>query len=161
MWLCKNTQLIQQQEYLYLTQRILTNEYELQSLFIYTTVTTSKPSSDNFISHNVRATNKYIDTCNLVYLINRNYNPVIKRWLISKGIDVNQDIYALAEMIQWVFRSSVRKKEGIRLYVPSKRMRELFQNWINGVVPKQILANCLAFFEKNFNIHNGLRRRFL
>ena len=39
---------------------------------------------------------------------------------------------SLSNVIQFVFRSRLRKGESINLYVPSSRMRELFLKWLNG-----------------------------
>ena len=44
----------------------------------------------------------------------------------------DKDLWALSNMIQFVFRSRLRKGESINLYVPSSRMRELFLKWLNG-----------------------------
>ena len=44
----------------------------------------------------------------------------------------DKDLWALSNMIQFVFRSRLRKGEPINLYVPSKRMRELFLKWLDG-----------------------------
>lgn len=70
-----------------------------------------------------------------MYFVSRNYNPIIKRWFKSKNIVVNEDMFALSEMIQWVFRSRIRKNQNIYLYCPSKRMRTLFTNWLNNELP--------------------------
>ena len=45
---------------------------------------------------------------------------------------VDKDLWALSNMVQFVFRSRLRKGEPINLYVPSKRMRELFLKWLEG-----------------------------
>ena len=34
-------------------------------------------------------------------------------------------MYALSEMIQWIFRSRIRNNEDINIYIPSSRMRNL------------------------------------
>lgn len=94
-------------------------------------VVSEKTKDKNFISHNLRATNDYDEKWVVMYFVSRNYNPIIKRWFKSKGIDVNDDMFALSEMIQWVFRSRVRKGETIYLYCPSKRMRGLFKKWLD------------------------------
>lgn len=97
--------------------------------FVYNTRTKDR----NFITHNIRATNDYQDKFLCIYLVSRNYNPIIKRWFKSKGIEVNNDVFAVGELIQWVFRSRVRKGESIFLYIPSSRMRKLFTKWLNGL----------------------------
>ena len=44
----------------------------------------------------------------------------------------DKDLWALSNMIQFVFRSRLRDDEPINLYVPSRRMRELFKRWLDG-----------------------------
>lgn len=83
----------------------------------------------NFISCNMRATNEYIDKYNLAYLINCYLNPLVKNFFLQKNIKIDENEYALSEMLQWIFRSRIRKHEPINIYVPSQRMRELLENW--------------------------------
>ena len=99
-------------------------------------IVNEKTKNKNFISHNIRATNDYDKKWVVMYFISRNYNPIIKRWFKSKNIIVNEDMFALSEMIQWVFRSRIRRGESIYLYVPSSRMRLLFKNWLEGKLPE-------------------------
>ncbi len=87
------------------------------------------PKYGTFVSCNLRATNDYINKSNLAYLINCFVNPVLKNFFVNKNIYINQDEYALSEMLQWIFRSRIRKHEPINIYVPSQRMRELLINW--------------------------------
>ena len=93
-------------------------------------VSISTINANNFIPHNLRATNEYINKANVLYLVNRNYNPIIKRWLIEKGLTTNDDSFALSEMIQCIWRSRIRRGEVISLYVPSERMRNLLKSWL-------------------------------
>ena len=44
---------------------------------------------------------------------------------------MNEDLYSLSELIQWIYRSRIRNGEKINLYIPSKRMRELLIDWLN------------------------------
>ena len=85
----------------------------------------------NFVQHNARATNAYMKKTSLVYLVNRFYNPIIKRWFRTKGINVNEDVFSLGEMTQWIFRSAIRNGEKIQIYIPSKRMRDILELWLN------------------------------
>lgn len=89
-----------------------------------------------FVSCNAKATNDYDDRNMLAYLINRFYNPMIKRMFKEKyNIILNEERYALSEMIQWIWRSSIRRSdvsEQIDIYIPSKRMRTLYEKWLDG-----------------------------
>lgn len=87
---------------------------------------------ENFISHNTRATNKYKDRTVVLYFINRKHNPVIKNWLKTKGVPIDEDAYSLGEMIQLIWRSAIREGKSIDLYVPSRRMRDILVKWLNG-----------------------------
>jgi len=48
-----------------------------------------------------------------------------------RGVMFDQDKWALSEMVQFVWRSAIRDEKPITLYVPSKRMRDLFINWLS------------------------------
>jgi hypothetical protein len=57
--------------------------------------------------------------------------PWAKNYLLKIGAnDINQDMYALSVLIQWLFRSAVRKGEEVWIYIPSKRMRSLLERWL-------------------------------
>lgn len=89
-----------------------------------------KGYTKGFVELNARATNKYKHKKNLAYVYNRYLNPVEKNFFKAKGCDVDEDLYALSELLQWVFRSRIREGKSINLYLPSRRMRELFGKWI-------------------------------
>lgn len=86
--------------------------------------------SNSFISCNQRATNDYINTFIIMYTINIFMNPLIIRYFENNGVQVNQDDYALSELIQFIYRSAIRNGEDIYCYIPSRRMRELLYNYI-------------------------------
>ncbi|MBN9653622.1 hypothetical protein J0K78_05020 [Halobacillus sp. GSS1] len=86
-----------------------------------------------FVPHNTRATNNFAHKESLAYVINRFMNPYEKRFFTSRGVEVEEDLYALSELIQWIWRSRIRNGESINLYIPSKRMRRLFEEYLEGV----------------------------
>lgn len=86
----------------------------------------------SFIPLNLRATNLYRDRVSIAYTVNYYMNPLIKNFFVAHGIDVNEDKFALSELIQFLFRSAVRDKKEISLYIPSKRMRNLLIRWLDG-----------------------------
>lgn len=86
-----------------------------------------------FLSCNARGTNMYADRNALAYMVNRFPDMRVRNFLSAKGIRMDPDTFALAEMVQWVWRSSIRRGEPITLYVPSARMRALFTAWLEGV----------------------------
>ncbi|SCX75983.1 hypothetical protein [Desulfoluna spongiiphila] len=75
---------------------------------------------------NVRATNQYRDRTILAYCINRYVNTPVQRYLKARGAGtVDEDRYALSELIQWIMRSALREDMPVDLYLPSRRMRGL------------------------------------
>lgn len=88
--------------------------------------------SRSFIPLNLRATNDYMDRHYLAYTVNLFMNPVIKKFFYKQGVETNEDLYAISELLQWIWRSAIRNDEKIYLYLPSKRMRELFFKWLNN-----------------------------
>jgi hypothetical protein len=97
--------------------------------------------SNGFIPCNAKATNKYRHCCNLAYPLNRFMNPPLKNFLERKGMKVDEDKWALSEMLQWMFRSAIRDGEPITLYIPSERMRGLLMDWLN---PKPVELSVTA-----------------
>ena len=89
-------------------------------------------TDDNFIANNIRATNAYREMDIIIYLVDKRYNPVIQNWFKSKNIKVNENMYALGEMIQCIWRSAIREKNEIYIYLPSKRMRGLLLTFLEG-----------------------------
>lgn len=91
-----------------------------------------KGYTKGFLSCNVRATNAYRERDRLAYCVNVFYNPLEKKFFQEQGVEVREEEYALSEMIQWVWRSAIRDGKEIWIYIPSKRMRTLFQNWVQS-----------------------------
>lgn len=87
----------------------------------------------SFLSSNARATNQYSDRHYLAYCINKYFNPFMKNYFLMMGVRIEEDGYALSEMVQWIWRSAIRNGEDIWIYVPSKRMRTLLKDWLERV----------------------------
>lgn len=96
----------------------------------YRTTLQGKGYTKGFVSCNARATNDFKEKTNLAYLCNRYYNPIIKQFFIDKKVTINEDIWALSELIQWMFRSAIRENKPINIYIPSERMRNLLKEWL-------------------------------
>lgn len=97
----------------------------------YETKMKGKMSAKSFVSCRARATNKYRDRHYLFYLINVYHNPVLTNYLNELGVEVDNDAYALSELVQWLFRSAIRNGEDVHIYIPSIRMRTLLQQWLD------------------------------
>lgn len=93
-----------------------------------------KGFTKGFISCSIRATNDYADRIYLAYCINVFSNPIIKQFFHSRGVKINQEKYALSELIQWIWRSAIRNDNHITIYIPSKRMRELLIDWLDDEI---------------------------
>jgi len=86
-----------------------------------------------FLSFNARATNKYRNRKYLAYTANVFMNTNERRLYNKFGIEVDEDMYALSFMLQWIWRSAIRDGKEIYIYVPSSRMRNLLTEWIENV----------------------------
>lgn len=83
-----------------------------------------------FLPCTIRATNKYRNYWLCVYAMNRFKNPVEVQYMKSNGAIVDEDAYATGELLQFIFRGTLRKGEPMKLLVLSKRMRELLEKWL-------------------------------
>lgn len=92
-----------------------------------------KGYSKGFLSSNMRATNEYRNRTAVAYLVNKFFNPCIKKFFNENGVKVDEDAYALSEMLQFIWRSAIRDNKEITIYIPSVRMRELLIKWINTI----------------------------
>lgn len=90
-----------------------------------------------FLACNARATNKYSACYNLAYCVNIYLHPAISQFFKQKGVTINEELYGLSEMIQWIWRSRIRNGESINIYIPSIRMRSLLQSWLNMTLEYQ------------------------
>lgn len=86
----------------------------------------------SWLACNARATNKYNDRTCLAYLVNRYIDPFYQDFFEYKGIKIDQDQYALSELIQWIWRSAIRDGKSINLYIPSSRMRNLLKKYLES-----------------------------
>jgi len=85
-----------------------------------------------FVPLNTKATNAFAHKASLAYLCNLFPHPMVKGYFMDKGIPFDDDLYALSEMIQWIWRSQIREDKPISLFIPSERMRGLLQDWLAG-----------------------------
>ena len=88
--------------------------------------------SGTFIYHSAKAVNQYGHKRIVAYPIdkhiNHNLGNILKWW----GFPADREKYALNEMIQWVWRSAIRNKQKIVLFIPKDRMRNMFLEWLGG-----------------------------
>jgi hypothetical protein len=92
-----------------------------------------KGYTNRSLAFNCRATNDYSQARALAYLVNVFPDPQVTGYFARNGVAVNESLYALSIMIQWIWRSAIRNGEDIMIYVPSRRMRELLSGWLEDV----------------------------
>lgn len=87
----------------------------------------------SYLSCNSKSTNDYGNRHVVAYLINLFQKPASSYYFKSHGIKTISTGFALTEMLQFIWRSAIRNGEKIKLYIPSKRMRDLLIAWIDYV----------------------------
>jgi hypothetical protein len=87
-----------------------------------------------FISFTTRATNIYKHKTVLAFCLNRYMNPLVEHFFIQNDIRVDEELLALSDLLQWLFRSAIREGKSVDIYVPSKRMRTLLKKWLNNEI---------------------------
>ena len=60
------------------------------------------------------------------------------------GVSVDNDAFALAEMLQWIWRSAIRDDKSINIYIPSERMRNLLIGWLAFVAHAECPENATS-----------------
>ncbi|HFJ9318626.1 TPA: hypothetical protein ACGW54_003937 [Bacillus tropicus] len=85
-----------------------------------------------FTAFNLRATNKYKHKTVLAFCLNRYMNPIEKQFFHRHDVLIDEDLLALSDLLQWIFRSAVREGKPVQIYVPSRRMRTLLMKWLNN-----------------------------
>lgn len=89
--------------------------------------------ANQFLPFNSKSTNEYRNRTALAYCVNLYQDVGYKRFCKSRGIEVDDDAYALSNMVQWIWRSAIRDGKDINVYIPSRRMRELLERWLDEI----------------------------
>lgn len=87
----------------------------------------------NFLVCNTRATNDYRERTKLAYLANRFMIPSYSILFTRNDVIIDNRLFALQEMLQWIWRSAIRDGKPIEIYIPSERMRSLLMQWLDYV----------------------------
>lgn len=96
----------------------------------YQSLLKGKGYTKGYLPLNSRATNEYRDRTSVVYPVNRYLNPFVKNFFNINGIDIDENGFALSEMLQFIWRSAIRDGKEVWVYIPSVRMRNLLRQWI-------------------------------
>jgi len=67
-----------------------------------------------------------------MYAVNIFKNPVEVNYLKDNGIEVDEDTYALSEMIQFIWRGCIRQGKPMKVLILSQRMKRLLEEWLNA-----------------------------
>jgi hypothetical protein len=86
-----------------------------------------------FLALNARATNAYRNVEALAYPVNVYQHGDVRSYFNERDIATSEDLYAISTLVQWLWRSRIRKepRESITVYLPSERMRGLFLEWLH------------------------------
>lgn len=84
-----------------------------------------------FLPCNTKATNNYRDYWLCMYTVNIFKNPIEVSYLRSKGVEFNEDMYALSQMIQFVWRGCIRQGKPMKVLILSNRMKSLLEGWLS------------------------------
>ena len=88
------------------------------------------------LPQNMRGSNDFAHKKYMAYMCNTYMKPPVLNLLRdscmfdAEEINRIQDNYALSQLIQWLWRGCIRNGEHMHVYIPSKRMRNLFKAWL-------------------------------
>lgn len=87
-----------------------------------------------YLQKGARATNDYATRTSAIHAYNRYANLAVKTYLQEQGAFVDDDTFALAELIQWFFRTAIRVPSAgnVKLHIVSPRMHKLFTDWLSN-----------------------------
>lgn len=91
------------------------------------------PESVCWIASSTRATNKFKHKRCVIHAYDRYPNQSVSSYLQDFNTPVDKDVFAVSEMLQWIWRSRIRDNKPITLAILSKRMQLLFLNWLHDL----------------------------
>lgn len=83
-----------------------------------------------FLPMNIRATNNYRNYSLCMYAVNIFKNPIEVNYLRANNIEPDEDMFALSEMIQFIWRGAIRQGKPMKVLILSERMRNLLIKWL-------------------------------
>ena len=90
-----------------------------------------------WLASSTKATNLYADKWCLIHCYNRYPQTPVEAYINDYGSDIgvklNPEVFALSELLQWVWRSRIRKSEPIVLAIGSARMCRIFTKWLDSL----------------------------
>ena len=83
-----------------------------------------------YLATTVRATNVYHYKKAMFHCYNRFPLQAVSSYLQDYGHAIDPKVYALSEILQWVWRGRIRKGEPMVVGIASKRMHTYFMEWL-------------------------------
>lgn len=80
-----------------------------------------------------RATNEYAHKTVLIHAYKRYPLQSVNAYLQDYGHPIDIEVFALSELLQWIWRSAIRNGEPISVCILSDKMLMLFQHWLEEI----------------------------
>ena len=81
---------------------------------------------------NARASNEYASKTVMVHAYNRYPLLSVSKYLDAHNVVYSSEVFALNELLQWLWRSAILNREPIHVAVLSERMLNLFEIWLGN-----------------------------
>lgn len=91
--------------------------------------------ASGFLPLNLRATNDHKDKSFCMYAANLHDNVTSNNYIESLGVELTQyeqDLFCLSNLMQFIYRGTVRQGEHMKVLVLSRRVRSLLEDWLDG-----------------------------
>lgn len=86
-----------------------------------------------WLASSTKATNDYADRELCLFLMNTYPNIGLQKYFEQYCTPLDHDRYALSEIVQFIFRGSIRTGKPMDLYIGSPRMKEIFIKWLDSI----------------------------
>lgn len=83
-----------------------------------------------YLSAMMRATNLYRHKKVMIHCYDRYPHISVTSYLQDFGVAVDNQVFALSELLQWAWRGCIRDDQPMTLAIGSKRMYNLFKEWL-------------------------------
>jgi len=97
-----------------------------------------KVGQETWLYPKCRATNEYAHKRVMVYALDVYPNSAVQAYLSDMGCVVDEKLYALSQLVQWLWRGCIRNGEPMTAVVLAPRMRKLLKAWLNDEFEKPV-----------------------